>query len=67
MQAKFVMQEAKEKHLKSIWKILSLNVSHVLQQVHEAYIHVLQCLSGVLWLKMNNPQFSIQVCYEAPE
>ena len=67
MQAKFAMQEAKEKHLKSIWKILSLIVSHVLQQVLEAYIHVLQCLSGVLWLKMNNPQFSIQVCYEAPE
>ena len=67
MQAKFAMQEAKEKHLKSIWKILSLNVSHVLQQVLEAYIPVLQCLSGVLWLKMNNPQFSIQVCYEAPE
>ena len=67
MQAKFAMQEAKEKHLKSIWKILSLNVSHVLQQVLEAYIHVLQCLSGVLWLKMNNPQFSIQVCYEARE
>ena len=67
MQAKFAMQEAKEKHLKSIWKILSPNVSHVLQQVLEAYIHVLQCLRGVLWLKMNNPQFSIQVCYEAPE
>ena len=60
MQAKFAMQEAKEKHLKSIWKILSLNVvfSHVLQQVLEAYIHV---------LKMNNPQFPIQACYEARE
>ena len=69
MQAKFAMQEAKEKHLKSIWKILSLDAvfSHVLQQVLEAYIHVLKCLSGVLWLKMNNPQFSIQACYEARE